>query len=266
MKIPVCYDETCSISNEFISLSKPGKVMQAISGEPQHWQRVEIEPADYRKLPHEPKFVEDVYHHRLPNGFGNDSPVVLEQVMWANGAMETAALIALNRGVAFAPASGFHHAGWDFNGGYCTFNGLVLAAETALAENCGSVLILDFDGHYGNGTESCLSKLKDTRITHLTRTKGFSDDPEQATKAALAAIGQLPGLVLLQAGADSWEGDPYGAGYFSYEQWVERDKKIFRACKALDVPIAWNLAGGYADKQTVMLHYKTFRSAVEVWG
>ncbi|MCK5133954.1 MAG: hypothetical protein KAR40_17620 [Candidatus Sabulitectum sp.] len=44
--------------------------------------------------------------------------------------MRKAAEMALRTGESVcAPVSGFHHAGWNSAEGFCTFNGLVIAAE-----------------------------------------------------------------------------------------------------------------------------------------
>ena len=82
---------------------------------------------------------------------------------------------------------------------------------------------------------------------------------------ALDALGEMPDIVLYQAGADSHVDDPFGAGYFDDAQWVARDKKIFRACRALDIPVAWNLAGGYNGEKTIALHASTYKSSCEVF-
>src|SRR5947207_187360 len=64
----------------------------------------------------------------------------------------------LRDGVSAALVSGFHHAHADHGEGFCTFNGLIVAAEALKA--CGeikSIAILDLDLHYGNGTASLAS-------------------------------------------------------------------------------------------------------------
>ncbi len=46
-----------------------------------------------------------------------------------------------------------HHAGRNFNGGFCFFNNIALAAAKLLSTGrAASVLIVDIDLHYGNGT------------------------------------------------------------------------------------------------------------------
>ena len=46
-----------------------------------------------------------------------------------------------------------HHAGRNFNGGFCFFNNMAIAVQKLLSEEkAASVLIVDIDLHYGNGT------------------------------------------------------------------------------------------------------------------
>lgn len=269
MKMPIIYDDAVSLgAEEWISLSKPGLLMNAVRHEPECevLSPTLLSAKDFCAA-HDPRYVADVFSGRRANGFGNVRTDVLEQVVAANSCFVTAAEVALERGVAFAPVSGFHHAGYSSNFGYCTFNGLMIAAERLwCACKVRQILILDFDGHYGDGTDDIIDMLGlSDSITHLTRHKPF-EEAEQATAAALSAIGELPDLVMLQAGADSLLSDPFGAGYFTNEQWVERDQKIFRACKSLGVPIVWNLAGGYDGQHTVKMHYATWRSACDIFA
>ena len=72
------------------------------------------------------------------------------------GGMMDAAKAARRVGVAGTLASGFHHAKRDRGAGFCTLNGLAIAAH-ALAETTGGhVLILDLDAHCGGGTHSLI--------------------------------------------------------------------------------------------------------------
>ena len=67
------------------------------------------------------------------------------------------ALVAagLRNNPAAALGSGFHHAHADHGEGFCTFNGLVVAAEALWAAGAvAHVAVLDLDLHYGNGTAS----------------------------------------------------------------------------------------------------------------
>lgn len=51
-------------------------------------------------------------------------------------------------------------------------------------------------------------------------------------------------LILYQAGADSHIDDPLG-GFLTTEQIKQRDAIVFREAKCWDIPLVWNLAGGY---------------------
>jgi acetoin utilization deacetylase AcuC-like enzyme len=59
--------------------------------------------------------------------------------------------------VAGSLSSGLHHARRDRGAGYCTFNGLAVAAMDALDRGAERILILDFDAHCGGGTRSMTS-------------------------------------------------------------------------------------------------------------
>lgn len=54
--------------------------------------------------------------------------------------------------------------------------------------------------------------------------------------------------MLYQAGADPHINDPLG-GFLDSDQLRERDRIVFAGLKALGVPVAWNLAGGYQQKR-----------------
>ena len=75
-------------------------------------------------------------------------------VLSSNGGAVAAGLAALEHGVAGSLSSGLHHARREKGAGFCTFNGLVIAAREALTAGARSVLILDFDAHCGGGTRS----------------------------------------------------------------------------------------------------------------
>lgn len=79
-------------------------------------------------------------------------------VLASNGGLVDAALAALNCGVAGSLSSGLHHAQRTHGKGFCTFNGLVIAAQAALDAGCESVLVLDFDAHCGGGTASLIAR------------------------------------------------------------------------------------------------------------
>jgi acetoin utilization deacetylase AcuC-like enzyme len=219
---------------------------------------------------HQRQYVEDIISLRRPNGFGSHSGLVNASLWQTNGAMLTAARRALETGKPVAaPCSGFHHAGWDFGGGFCTFNGLMVTALALLHEDPElRIGILDYDYHHGDGTENILDRLKPRGIVHITAGAQWTE-PEQAS-AFLANIRDdldalsACNLVLYQAGADPHIDDPLG-GFLSTAQMAIRDWRVFEGLAARGIPVAWNLAGGYQKplSKVVGLHLATMRLCVE---
>ncbi len=209
-------------------------------------------PAEDLALAHDRGMVDDILAGRRDNGFSNRSPAVASALPYTSGAMYTAAVRALeDRRVAVAPCSGFHHAGYSTTQGFCTFNGLMVAACLLHdRHDVRRVAILDFDEHYGDGTDDILERLGIDWVDHYTAGEhGFSAADATRFLARIPII--LEGmakrgsqLVLYQAGADPHIDDPLG-GFLTTEQLYRRDRAVFESCRRLGLPVAWNLAGGY---------------------
>jgi acetoin utilization deacetylase AcuC-like enzyme len=228
------------------------------------------------------------------------SPALWPSVLLTNGGALAAAERALDEGVAAALASGFHHSHGDHGEGFCTFNGLVVAAEALRAKGrLGRVAVLDLDLHYGNGTASlCASRpwlfncsiygndywqnkpykdVENVRHTDGRNHVSFAlpngsgrealyDALERGTKAILA-FGR-PDLVLYQAGADPYKEDPYSPLDLDEDALRERDRMVFAWAKRERLPLAWVLAGGYTPdvSKVVAVHLGTFDAALAVYG
>ena len=224
---------------------------------------------------HDLAHVRDVLAGRKGNGFNNRQEEFLAHALHSCYAMQEAVDEVLcgshcadtKPPVVFAPVSGFHHAEYASCGGYCTFNGLMMAAKLALDAydyTVDSVCIIDGDGHWGNGTQDIIDKLRlKGKVNHVSLDKGsVGGDFKEAQTRIVEALNRRPGLVLYQAGADAhWE-DPYGAGYLTDEEWDRRDEAVFAMCNAFNLPLVWNLAGAYNGTKTINLHNRTFVSAL----
>ena len=260
------------------SAAKPAKVVES-------WRKqfpIEvIEPeqprVEWLYAAHDREFVDDVLACRIDNGFGNRSPEVAASLLYTSGAMRSAACHALaRRTVAVAPVSGFHHAGYAWAEGFCTFNGLMVTALALREYGARRVGILDLDMHYGNGTDGIIRQLKaNDWVWHYTGGQHFQD----ATQArrffdtlpdVLDWLGHCD-IVLYQAGADPHIADPYG-GWLTTEQLRERDAMVFEAFHEQGVPVAWDLAGGYQVEpdgtipKVLEIHDNTMRECVRVYG
>lgn len=231
------------------------------------------------------------------------SEALFPSVRLTNGGVLAAARRALADGVAAAIASGFHHAHADHGEGFCTFNGLVVAAERLRAEGrVQRVAVVDCDLHYGNGTAALAATrpwlwawsvygndYRANRAFADVAQREHEDGPNHrsfplragcdgAAHAAILAraLDELlaatrdakPDLVLYQAGADPYQGDPYSRLALTHEDLLERDRQVFRWAKQHGLPIAWVLAGGYTRdlEKVVRVHVNTFHAALEVFG
>ena len=280
MKIPVFYTPKmlANADSQSPSAHKPAQVLQ--SWQEQGFAIEVLEPAPVRRADfvraHDPDFVDDVMQLRQYNGFGNRLPAVAASLPYTSGAMLAAARMALaNAQVAVAPVSGFHHASYDIGGGYCTFNGLLVAALALKAERLVQrVGIFDCDHHYGNGTEDIIRKLNLDWVLHYTAGRTYQGC-RNGEKAA-AFLADIPvqlermkhcDVLLYQAGADPHEDDPLG-GWLSTAQLQERDRLVFATAKRLKLPVAWNLAGGYQEplRRVLDIHDNTMRECVAVFA
>jgi acetoin utilization deacetylase AcuC-like enzyme len=221
---------------------------------------------------HDRSFVEHVFAQRIPNGFGTRSTDVNRSLPYTTGAMLTAARLALDANTAVAaPVSGFHHARWSEAAGYCTFNGLMVAALALREARPGiRVGILDYDYHYGDGTDDILHRLGLTWLTHYTAGQQYlypdqADAFLDAIPDHVARMAQCD-VVLYQAGADPHIDDPLG-GFLTTAELAERDRRVFQHLHDRGIPVAWNLAGGYQQplSKVVAIHKNTYRACKAIY-
>ena len=235
------------------SAAKPAHVVAS-------WQRLGIplriiEPTQATvaefALAHDEQHVRDILACRKNNGFGNRSADVATSLPYTTGSMLSAARHVLRHGgAAAAPCSGFHHAGFSSVEGFCTFNGLMVTACVLRHEGLvRRVGIIDCDMHFGNGTAEIVKRLDAHHwLRHFTAGDGYS----HASQADdfLATLPYIVGrfddcdIALYQAGADPHVRDPLG-GWLTTEQLRQRDALVFEGLRQIDVPVVWNLAGGY---------------------
>lgn len=228
------------------------------------------------------------------------SPALYPSVLLTGGGCLAAARTALEEGVAAALASGFHHSHADHGEGFCTFNGLVVAADALRAEGkVERVAVLDMDLHYGNGTASLAAArpyLFNASIygNDYFNNQAFRDVSERqhvdganhvsfalangsgrgemmvALEAAFEAIlaWGRPDLLLYQAGADPYCEDPYSPLALDHDDLYARDHRVFQLARLHRLPIAWVLAGGYTPdtSKVVRVHTNTFEAAFAAWG
>jgi acetoin utilization deacetylase AcuC-like enzyme len=157
---------------------------------------------------------------------GEWSEEVVASVLASTGGVIAAALAALESGKAGSLSSGLHHAKSDHGAGFCTINGLAIAALIALAHGANNVGILDVDAHCGGGTFEILGANPLIRIGDVS-TSSFDSwrsgeerhrieintDPEtylDTVAEMLEHIGSVD-LLLLNAGMDPADGGSAGS-------------------------------------------------------
>ena len=185
-------------------------------------------------------------------GFGWDAGM-WPTVLASNGGVVAAALEALASGVSGSLSSGLHHAKRAHGSAFCTFNGLVIAAQAALAAGVDKVLILDFDAHCGGGTASLVAdeprirqldvstsafdrytSTDQSRLRLVSDPAHYLDDIERTLDDARRVHGA--GLCLYNAGMDP---------DVSADVLAARERRVFAWCRDQHLPVAFVLAGGY---------------------
>ncbi len=173
-------------------------------------------------------------------------------------------------------SSGMHHAKHATGDGFCTVNGLVVAAAHAVGTYDADVTVLDVDAHAGGGTDELLRlhgvTLGLDRVRHLDLTTKPYDsyrrrDPRpgdiniedesldgddagylDAVDTLLAELPYAggrarPHLVLHNAGMDPSPG-------ISFEALAERERRVAAALVARGLAGVFVLAGGYTWSAT----------------
>ena len=189
-------------------------------------------------------------------------------VLSSNGGAVAACLDALESGLAGSLSSGLHHARRDAGAGFCTFNGLVLAARQALAAGAESVLILDLDAHCGGGTASLIAgepriRQADVAVNAFDYYRVGPEDSGRiwfrSVERSRDYLSTIEGLLedvatrephfdlcVYNAGMDPYEGcDTGGLTGITRDMLAERENLAFTWCREHCSATAFVLAGGY---------------------
>lgn len=206
-------------------------------------------------------------------------------VLASNGGAVAAAHAALEQGVAGSLSSGLHHAAAGSGAGFCTFNGLVIAAKAALTAGAKAVLILDLDAHCGGGTVSLIAG--DSRIRQVDVSVSSYDCYPGSEHCRVVVVetsteylptvrrvldeadrqGRSFDLCLYNAGMDPSEDcSTGGLTGITLDILAERERLVFEWCGARQIPIACVIAGGYIGRRLdesglVALHRLTLSAA-----
>jgi acetoin utilization deacetylase AcuC-like enzyme len=185
---------------------------------------------------------------------------------------------ALDHGVAGSLSSGLHHAKPDRGDGFCTVNGLAVAAARLVADAV-RVVVLDLDAHCGGGTAAMITAhdLADS-VRHLDLSTDTFDSYEPVHPDDRLVIVDRDDHYIDAVGRtlDEIEWDDtdivlYNAGVDIHPELSRltvtvRERMVFERAAAEATPIAWVLAGGYTTGITmdelVDLHWQTIHAAI----
>lgn len=198
------------------------------------------------------------------------SPGLVESARSMLGGQLLAVDLALEHGLAFNLACGFHHAHPDRGGGFCVFNGLALSAAQHPELD---VLVLDCDEHGGDGTEVFSERLANLTAISIFGTRfgvrgGLrsiampvppAEDDGRRDAGYLQTLDQAldlilnrePDIVLYQASADSHLDDPKSLLKLSTQTLATRDHRVFAALSSAGIPVVVTLGGGYQSPEVV---------------
>ncbi len=164
-----------------------------------------------------------------------------------------------------------HHAERDRAMGFCIFNNVAIAAVKALSLGFERVLIVDFDAHHGNGTQSIFydnpnvfyfsthqypfypgtgsEKENNDHILNVPMGEGSGDREYMEVYSGIfreAVRNFEPEVILVSAGYDLHSDDPL-TGLEVSDKGVEFVvSQIVESAGELSVPILFTLEGGYS--------------------
>ena len=215
-------------------------------------------------------------------------PGLLPMALSTCGGMLAAGRTALKDGVSGCLASGFHHAKRDRGDGFCTLNGLAIAAHSLAEGNRNHILVVDLDAHCGGGTHSLIknhprlwqvdvSVMPYDDYTPSERcVKETVTDARHYLKTVWRCLQQaetewpLFSLCLYNAGMDVHQ-DCKTGGLAGMDEFIItlREEMVFQWCNERAIPIAYAMAGGYTGgkmtrKQLVDLHRMTLSCAGKI--
>jgi acetoin utilization deacetylase AcuC-like enzyme len=205
-----------------------------------------------------------------PHALAGSSGIPWDPEVWravgasTGGAVAAAMLAFQTRRNTGSLSSGLHHATASRGSGYCTFNGLALAARSVHHLGAQSVLILDLDAHCGGGTHGIVKSWPFVVQLDIACSSFDTYAPDQSSCSTLddiehvdaylstldARLTALDGpfdLVLYNAGVDPHQACEIGGlRGVTFSVLAERERLVFEWARIHETPVAFVCAGGYS--------------------
>lgn len=241
-------------------------------------------------LVHDPAYIQQVCDGSLDAkamrriGFPWSEILVQRCLQSVGGTVETARQ-AMQHGLALHLSGGYHHAFAAEGSGFCVFNDLAVAAAQLQQEGVDKILIFDCDVHQGDGTALLFQQQPNIITASLHCEKNFPARKQQsdwdlalapgcqdeeyvsAVQQSLDYLLRLhqPDLVIYDAGVDIHQQDDLGLFSISTAGIFARDQYVIERCRALDIPVAAVIGGGYQRDLTALtaVHLQLFKAAMQ---
>lgn len=287
--LDVCYSPRYFARTHTNSMEKLKSVADALST----WGNIKFhEPKildiELLRQLHSPEYA-DAFYTGQPkklatiSGFKQWNKQLRDAVLRINAGQLMAAELAWQNGISANIAQGFHHAQYEFGGGYCTFNGLALIAQQFPDKK---IFVLDCDQHGGDGTADFSLRLENlfnfsiyglahgcptyprSLTRHIHKENGsFSQYTLAIHEGFQQAQAWEADLIIYQAGMDCHQGDPFGSSWFTAELIHKREETVFKLAKRSGIPTMFVLAGGYQSLDSLVpLHLYSFQAAIDAYG
>jgi len=214
-------------------------------------------------------------------------PRLLERSMLETAGTVSAALAALDDGLAANLAGGTHHAFPGRGLGFCVLNDIAVTIEYLRTAGLGpdQILIVDTDAHQGNANHAYFQNEPSvfTYSIHVGKNYPAAKEPGdcdvplprwvedsvylEALKRSLPPVFDKtePDLVFWISGADIHKDDRFGQIQLSHEAIQSRDEFVLSLCREYACPTTLVYGGGYnrAPGGTGQLHAQTVLTAAK---
>ncbi|MCY1708193.1 histone deacetylase family protein [Pannonibacter sp. SL95] len=249
-------------------------------------------PFEWVALAHERAYVEQVFAADVPPliareiGFPMTESVALRGRCATGGTVLTGYL-ALEHGLACNTAGGSHHARRAHGAGFCVFNDVAVAIRVMQADGViRRALVIDLDVHQGDGTADIFSGDPDVFTFSMHSEKNYpvrkiassldigledGTEDEAYLEQLAAALPYVlnearPDIVFYNAGVDPFAGDKLGRLSLSRDGLRRRDEHVIGLVRALGLPLAGVLGGGYSADidELADRHLTLLRAAIAV--
>ena len=239
-----------------------------------------VHNADYvRKLKTGTLSFEELLRLEIPY-----SPEMVRAVWLAAGGSILAGRLALAGGVAVNLTGGFHHAFPDHGEGFCAIHDVAVAIRRLQKDKAfRHAMTVDCDVHQGNGTAAIFQNDPTVFTFSIHQERNYpypkppggldinlEDGAEDEEYLATLELGLnqsvkqfKPDVIFYLAGADPYREDQLGGLKLTLDGLERRDRMVFEAARAREIPVVVTLAGGYARRveDTVRIHFNTVRAA-----